>query len=315
MKNFEYLIKTDRTTDLTFEESEFINVHRRIIASASLVGQYLFEMCSQIKRMRDGKLYLAAGFEKFEDYTEQALKVKRRQAYTYIKLAETYTENYIIENAEAGITKLSLLANVTEEERQEIIEALNIREATVIEVEGAVKAAVRERDEAQKQAEIYAEKNEELQSKLSASESDYAELSDDFDKKEQELKDARARAEDLKKEALALEKALAEAKKASKEIKTVPDEQSKKVAAAEKARADELEAKLKETNLQLAAAKEQKKTLASDDLLIFKVKFNDLQRLGVEIKKSLDGMAEENAAKCRTALNAVLDKWKGEMQL
>lgn len=100
-----------------------------------------------------------------------------------------------------------------------------------------------------------------------------------------------------------------------KEVKTVPDEESKKVAAAEKARADELEAKLKETNLQLAAAKEQKKTLASDDLLIFKVKFNDLQRLGIEIKKSLDGMPEENATKCRTALNAVLDKWKGEMQL
>lgn len=167
MKNFEYLIQADRTTDLTFEESEFINVHRRIIASASLVGQYLFEMCSQIKRMRDGKLYLAAGFEKFEDYTEQALKVKRRQAYTYIKLAETYTENYIIENAEAGITKLALLANVTEEERQEITEAVDIREATVSEVEGAVKAAVRERDEAQKQVKIYAEKNEELQSKLS----------------------------------------------------------------------------------------------------------------------------------------------------
>lgn len=245
-------------------------------------------------------MYLAAGFEKFSDYVENALNIKERQAFTWISILKL-PEEFLVKNADLGVTKLAAIASASEPIAAEIMEDETAVSKSAKQLKEIIKA---------KEQELEAKNNQ-----VSELESDYAELSDDFDKKEQELKEARARAEKIKAEACALEKALAEAKKAAKEVKTVPDEQSKRVAAAEKARADELEAKLKETNLQLAAAKEQKKTIASDDLLIFKVKFNDLQRLGVEIKKSLDGMAEENATKCRTALNAVLDKWKGEMQL
>ncbi len=127
MGNYEQLIAAEQPAELTLEEREFVEVHRRIVSCGELTGRYLFEMCMQIKRMRDDKLYLAAGFEKFEDYTEQALKVKQRQAYKYIQLAETYSENYIVENADIGITKLALLASVTEEEREEIAETVDIK--------------------------------------------------------------------------------------------------------------------------------------------------------------------------------------------
>lgn len=318
MGNYEQLITADQAAELTLEEREFLETHRRIIACGDLAGRSLFEMCMQIKRMKDDKLYLAAGFENFEDYTEQALKVKRRQAYNYIKVAETYSENFIVES-KLGITKLALLASVSEEEREEIAETIDVAEANSDSVEEAVKAAIRERDEAKKQLEDYAEENAELKDRLSESESDYAELTDDFNRKEQELREAKEHAKNLKQEASDLEKQLVEVKKAAKavkqEIKTVPDEESKKLAEAEKARADELEQKLREVNAQLAAAKEQKKTIASDDLLVFKVKFDDLKRLGGEIKKALDGMTEENAAKCRKAINAVIENWKAGMQL
>lgn len=319
MRNYEQLIVAERTAELTLEEREFVEVHRRIVASGEMTGRYLFEMCNQIKRMHDDKLYKAAGFNKFEEYTEKALKVKRRQAYNYIKLAETYSEQYIVENAEIGITKLALLASVTEEEREEITETIDVVEANTDEVEAAVKAALQERDAAQEQLKACQEEIDGIREELDAAESSKSELQDAYDAKKKELIEAKDRVKALETSKTDLEKQLAAAKaaaeKATKEIKTVPDEESKKQAAAEKARADELEQKLKETNAQLAAAKEQKKTIASDDLLTFKIKFNDLQRLGGEIKKALDGMNEENGAKCRAALNAVIESWKGDMKL
>ena len=154
-----------------------------------------------------------------------------------------------------------------------------------------------------------------IREELDAAESSKSELQDAYDAKKKELIETRDKVKSLETVKADLEKQLKDAKKAKTEIKTIPDEESKKQAEAEKARADELEQKLKETNAQLAAAKEQKKTIASDDLLIFKVKFNDLQRIGEEIKKALDGMSAENAEKCRKAVNAVIDKWKGAMQL
>lgn len=319
MRKYEQLIVAEQSAELTLEEQEFVEVHRRIVACGELTGRYLFEMCNQIKRMRDDKLYAVAGFKKFEDYTEQALKVKRRQAYNYIKLAETYSEKYIVENADLGITKLALLAGVTEEEREEITETIDVVEANTDEVEAAVKAALQERDAAQKQLKEREEEIDGIREELDAAESSKSELQDLYDAKKKELLEAKDRVKALETSKTDLEKQLAAAKaaaeKASKEIKTVPDEESKKQAAAEKARADELEQKLKETNAQLAAAKEQKKTIASDDLLTFKIKFTDLQRLGGEIKKALDGMNEENAGKCRAAINAVLNGWKGDMKL
>lgn len=315
MGNYEQLIVAEQTAELTLEEREFVEVHRRIVACGELTGRYLFEMCNQIKRMRDDKLYLAAGFESFEDYTEQALKIKQRQAYKYISVAEAYSEKYIVENADVGITKLALLAGVTDEERKEITETIDVKAANKDEVKAAVKAAIRERDEAQKQLDICKSEIDGIREELDAAESSKSELQDAYDAKKKELIETKDKVKNLKTLKQDLEKQLAAAKKAAKEVKTVPDEESKKQAAAEKARADELEQKLKETNAQLAAAKEQKKTIASDDLLTFKIKFNDLQRLGSEIKKALDGMNEENATKCRAALNAVLNGWKGDMKL
>lgn len=285
---------------LTNDQRTFLNLHTEMVLAGQKAAECLLIVANDLKRMHDEELYLAAGFEKFSDYVENALNIKERQAFTWISILKL-PEEFLVKNADLGVTKLAAIASASEPIAAEIMEDETAVSKSAKQLKEIIKA---------KEQELEAKNNQ-----VSELESDYAELSDDFDKKEQELKEARARAEKIKAEACALEKALAEAKKAAKEVKTVPDEQSKRVAAAEKARADELEAKLKETNLQLAAAKEQKKTIASDDLLIFKVKFNDLQRLGVEIKKSLDGMAEENATKCRTALNAVLDKWKGEMQL
>lgn len=322
MGNFEQLMLQDQTSELSLEEREFVEVHKRIVSCAEMTGRYLFETCRQIKRMHDGKLYLAAGFEKFGDYTEQALKIKERQAYNYIKVVETYDEQFITENAEMGITKLSLIASASKEVSENLLQDGTAAEKTVNELTAIIKEQEKELAEQEKQLNLLEgdlmnreERIRELEESTSAPAEEDEELKKAIENKEIELAKAKRQAKELEIKKTELERELKAAKKAAKEVKTVPDEQSKKLAEAEKARADGLEQKLRETSAQLAAAKEQKKTIASDDLLIFKVKFGDLQRLGEEIKTALSGMSEENAAKCRKAVNAVLANWKEEMQL
>ncbi len=322
MGNFEQLILQEQTAKLTLEEREFVEVHKRIVSCAKMTGHYLFETCREIKRMHDGKLYLAAGFEKFGDYTEQALKIKERQAYNYIKVVETYDEQFITENAELGITKLTLLASASKEVSDNLLQDGAADGKTVDELAAIIKEQEKQLAEQEKQLNILEDDLQDREDRIKELEeiadmpaAEDEELKKAYEEKELELVKAKQQAHELEVKKKELEGELKAAKKSAKEVKTVPDEESKKLAEAEKARADELEQKLRETTAQLAAAKEQKKIIASDDLLIFKVKFGDLQRLGEEIKTALDGMSEENAAKCRKAVNAVLTNWKEEMQL
>lgn len=329
MNNFESLMLQEQTDTLTLEEREFVEVHKQIVSYGSLAGRYFVELARKLKTMRDGKLYKAAGFEDFGGYVEEAVGLKARQAYNYIKVAEKYTDKYLEDHADIGITKLTLLAQVTEAEREEIEENLDLSEASTRDVDEAVKAALRERDEAQKQLDLFAAEKENLQAQLdllaTEKENLQAELADRengqeglqkaYEAKKAELAEAKKQADDLKAKKSDLEQKLKEAKAAAKVVKTVPDEAAKKLAEEQKARADDLEQKLRETNAQLAAALEQKKTIATDDLLVFKVKYEDLQRIGAEIGKALSGMDKETAIKCKNALNAVLDGWKEEMGL
>lgn len=308
--------------ELTEPQKTFLTVHNEMLMAGQKAADCACIMATDLKRMRDEKLYEAAGFESFKDYVENALNIKERQAYNWINVLALPTE-YLQQNASIGVTKLALIASASEEVQEKIMEKDDV--GSVRELTAEIKRLEAENAEKEKQINLLEDDLQERDERIKELEDvqpepdSNPEFKKAIEEKEIELTKAKQRAETLKQEALTLEKQLAAAKaaaaKTAKEVKTVPDEESKKQAAAEKARADELEQKLKETNAQLAAAKEQKKTIASDDLLTFKIKFTDLQRLGGEIKKALDGMNEENATKCRAAINAVLNGWKGDMKL
>lgn len=308
--------------ELTEPQKTFLTVHNEMLMAGQKAADCACIMATDLKRMRDEKLYEAAGFESFKDYVENALNIKERQAYNWINVLALPTE-YLQQNASLGVTKLALIASASEEVQEKIMEKDDV--GSVRELTAEIKRLEAENAKKEKQINLLEDDLQERDERIKELEDvqpepdSNPEFKKAIEEKEIELTKAKQNAETLKQKALNLENQLkvakAVAEKASKEVKTVPDEESKKQAAAEKARADELEQKLKETNAQLAAAKEQKKTIASDDLLTFKIKFTDLQRLGGEIKKALDGMNDENAGKCRAAINAVLNGWRGDMKL
>ena len=144
--------------NITKEHSEALALHQRILVNANTAVACWTETCKDLKRMRDEKLYTALGFDSFSDYTEQALGIKERQAYTYIQALEKLGGKFLEQNAEIGITKLSLLTAVPVMERQELVDNNDIAGMSVAEV----KKLVAENDEKGEQISLLNEKIENL---------------------------------------------------------------------------------------------------------------------------------------------------------
>lgn len=67
----------------TPEQAEAIGLHYEIVSAAQAAASSLLDLGRKLKRMRDSGKYKALGFETFGDYTEQAVHIRQRQAYTY----------------------------------------------------------------------------------------------------------------------------------------------------------------------------------------------------------------------------------------
>lgn len=101
--------------------------------------EHLFEVCKGLKEMRDGKLYKELGYQNFEDYTENEIGIKRRQAYKYITIAETFDSEFVHPGAQIGTSKLYLLTKLDEEQRAELMGNSNIENMSKRELEAKIK--------------------------------------------------------------------------------------------------------------------------------------------------------------------------------
>lgn len=131
---------------------EASKLHQHIIASAELAQQNLFEMCTGLKTMRDNKLYRELGYSNFEDYCENEVGFSREQGRKYISIIE----NISLENANSswhlGVTKLALLATISEQEQREIFEKVNLESTTVKQLKAEIEKLKSEK--ASKQIEL-----------------------------------------------------------------------------------------------------------------------------------------------------------------
>ena len=174
-EQFDQLMLADNG-GLTVEQQQFKDLHERICYNARKSAEHWVEMASAIREMRDSKRYKAAGFEDFEDYTVNALGIKERQAYNYISVIEKLPEEFIRAHATIGVTKLALLTSVNEEEREEILEKIDIDTAKTSEINAEVKAAIEERDKATQQLALVLEEKADLEKESAAFQSEYFDL-------------------------------------------------------------------------------------------------------------------------------------------
>lgn len=123
---------------ITPEAAAALETHNAIISSLENVANALVSLCRNLKHMRDTKGFTALGFEKFEDYTETACNIKKRQAYNYIQSYERLGSDFLQSNAQLGITKLLLLTEVCAVDRADFVEENDLEGMSVAEVKKLV---------------------------------------------------------------------------------------------------------------------------------------------------------------------------------
>ena len=292
-KVFEQLMLADgRQEMLSAEQENFVTTHRRIISCGTAAGRAFIDLAREMKRMRDGKLYVAAGFSDFEEYVEQAVGLKQRQAYNYIKVAERFTDKYLEEHAGYGVTKLALLASISETEREGVEVSMDVEEATTRELEARIRELEAERDAKQAQLSLFEEAKEKA-------EKDAASVRAAADKSGAEIEKMRKKVLKLGEEKTALEKQVQDLKNLPPEVKEVENpETAAKLKAAEKARDEAIAA--------YESAKKQLEIASDESMMRFKVKFEDFQNILGEMFVIMLGMDREKVEKCVNALKVVL---------
>lgn len=139
--------------ELSAEYIKARELDRKIKVSAQLAQQSLYDMCVGLKEMRDGKLYKELGYANFEEYSEKEHGLSRRHTYRLIEISENLSSDFVTSMSQIGTTKLTLLAQLDEPTRAEIVETTDLESATVRELKGKIKALTEQAEQAEERAE------------------------------------------------------------------------------------------------------------------------------------------------------------------
>lgn len=275
----ELIVKNE--SELTEKQQEFLKLHSNIISAGVLISNGLIDLAQNLKKMKDEKLYLEAGYSSFENYTELACGIKQRQAYNYIKILDSFDNSFLHSNAKIGITKLSLLAGLPEDSKGKLIENIDIENTSVSKLK---------------------EEIEKLKSENKAK-----------DKLLNEKIELEAEVESLRDKVSELE---------SREPETVTVEVEKDNSAKYENELEELKQKLSDTKDKLKKKNEEVNALQftndslskqleisnSNELVEFKLLFNNLQELILKISNILPSLPEDKQEGCKNALRKVVEE-------
>lgn len=125
-------------TAMSSQYQEAMEIHRQIMANGVMAALALVELCRNLKLMRDRRAYEHLGFDTFDDYVEQMAGIKRRQAYNYISTLERLGLEFLQSNAQLGITKLELLAQLPESTRDDLVTEPGFEDKSAREIKDLV---------------------------------------------------------------------------------------------------------------------------------------------------------------------------------
>lgn len=301
--------------NLSEEQNEALNLHYEIIAKGNLAASAMVDFCQNLKRMRDERKYLLLGHETFEEYVEQDVGIKQRQAYTYISALESLGEKYLQSNANLGISKLGMLAALPWYERREVEENNDVAEMSTREL----KETISKLHEAQEQLTLMTAERDEL----AKNNQEHEDLSETVRRLREELKAATEKpaatvmreptAEEIKQyTAKAVEK---ERERAEKEkVKAVSEAEKRAREEAKKAASEEAERKYKavidaaekeksELSGRLEKIEKDAKLSASPEVSKFSVYFDSVQKYINVMREIISEIDDETtAAKLRAAM-------------
>ena len=178
------------------EFQEAYELNQRIIAAAQMAQKSLYEMCVLLKQMRDGKQYKVLGYYNFEEYCEEEVGMNRRNAYRYIAVIENIKS--VTSMSQIGMTKLSLLASLSESQQEEIQQTVNLEDVSVRELKAEIARLKEEKQKADKAAADANQQRIAMQSDLLSAKSKNRSLSHELEEAKKMSGDAKGLAARLK---------------------------------------------------------------------------------------------------------------------
>ena len=275
----ELIVKNE--SELTEKQQAFLKLHSNIISAGVLISNGLIDLAQNLKKMKDEKLYLEAGYLSFENYAELACGIKQRQAYNYIKILDSFDDNFLHSNAKIGITKLSLLASLPEDNKEKIIENVDIESSSVSELKKEIEKLKFENKDKDKLLNEKIELESEVES----------------------LKDKISKLEAREPETVTVEVEKDNSAKYEKELEELKQKLSDTK--------DKLKKKNEEVNsLQFTndSLSKQLEISNSNELVEFKLLFNNLQELILKINNLLLNLPEDKQEGCKNALKKVVEE-------
>ena len=130
----------DANLAVTEQYTTAYNLNVKIHTSMQAIQQNLYDMCSALKQMRDGKLYKELGYQNFEEYCENGAGIGRQHAYKYISIIEKLPPDFVASMRQIGMTKLTLLTALTDDQREQITETVDLESTTVRELKAQIAA-------------------------------------------------------------------------------------------------------------------------------------------------------------------------------
>lgn len=139
-------------------KDEAIRIDNEIQMWANNLGTAVYNIGRCMTQMKERMLYMELGYDTFEDYCEQKYQLKRSQAAKYISVYNNLDEKYILDNQGAGIQKLYMISQISEEDRENI--EGTPEELSVTELKAQIEQLKKEREGEQLQFFEMQEKSE-----------------------------------------------------------------------------------------------------------------------------------------------------------
>lgn len=311
--------------DGTQEQAQAMGLHYEIVAAAQTAANSLLDLGRKLKQMRDTGGYKRLGFETFAQYTEQAVGIRQRQAYTYITVVENVPARLVEENAAAGVTKLALLAklgpadqqevagelaDITVKELQILIEEKNglAEQLSMLQAEAPVEGRAEEVDMDALRAELLEQARAEVAEERKAAELHAAAQAKKEAERAAREKAALAKADAARK---AEEDIAAARRDAAEEARRQQEEKDREALEQARRDAEEAWAKAEDTARQLDLA-------ASEDSIRFALLFEQLQDAAQKMLDLIDAINADGrtgeAERLHTALSGALQALAGEAE-
>ena len=197
-------------------------LHQKILIHAQLVAQNLWEMCSSLKEMRDTKFFYNLGYMHFDDYCREALGMTRQQAHKYISIVDNLKPDFVNSSLQIGVTKLALLASISDDEREQLMEQTDVESVTVRELKEQIKGLQAEKQQLETDLSESSEVRETLENSLEVTQRQHSAFVEKSESEKQELteenKKLAAELEDLKNNPLPEDKYRIAARKHDKDM-------------------------------------------------------------------------------------------------